>query len=131
VLAAIAGADVVIIGPSNPYVSIDPILGLDGVLTALAHKRVIAVSPIVGGQAVKGPLAAMIEGLAGRAPSAAVIADHYGSLVTGLVVERGDEDAVKASRPALPVRATATVMHDRDDRERLAAEVLAFAEELA
>ena len=123
VLDAIDAADVVVIGPSNPYVSIDPILGLDGVRAALARRRVVAVSPIVGGRAVKGPLAAMIEALAGRAPSAAAVAAHYGELVRGWVVERGDEV------PG-PAHATATVMHDRPARARLAAEVLAFAEAL-
>jgi len=68
-------------------VSTDPILTVDGVRAAIAAKPVVAVSPIVGGRAVKGPLAGMIETLAGRAPSAAAIADHYGGLLRGLVLE--------------------------------------------
>lgn len=126
VLDAIAGADLVVIGPSNPYVSIDPILGLDGVRAAIARRPVIAVSPIVGGRAVKGPLAPMIETLAGRPPSPAAIAAHYGDLLTGLVIEHGDEapDGIAC----LPER---TVMTSREDRARLAAEVLRFAEVLA
>ncbi len=122
VLAAIAEADVVVIGPSNPYVSIDPILNLDGMGAALARRPVVAVSPIVAGRAIKGPLAAMIPRLAGRAPSAAAIADHYRGLITGLVLEHGDE------APAdLRVLTTATVMANDDDRIRLAREVLGFA----
>ncbi len=126
VIAAIDAADVVVIGPSNPYVSIDPILALDGVRAAIAAKPVIAVSPIVAGKAVKGPLAPMIEQLAGRAPGADAIAAHYGPLLRGFVIERGD--APPAGVPTLPA---STIMHDRADRARLAAEVLAFAEVLA
>ena len=126
VLAAIAAADVVVIGPSNPYVSIDPILALDGVRAALARRPVIAVSPIVGGRAVKGPLAAMIGQLAGCAPSPEAIAAHYADLLHGLVIEGGDPVP-----DGVPVLAEATVMTTPDDRARLARAVLAFAERFA
>jgi LPPG:FO 2-phospho-L-lactate transferase len=126
VLAAIDDAELVVIGPSNPYVSIDPILLRPGLRAALARRRVVAVSPIVGGQAVKGPLATMIPQLAGVPASAAAIADHYRGLLHGLVVEHGDE----AGLSGLPVLATATVMRSVDDRQRLAAEVIDFAESL-
>jgi LPPG:FO 2-phospho-L-lactate transferase len=122
VLAAIEAADIVLIGPSNPYVSIDPILTLRGVAELVATKPVVAVSPIVGGKAVKGPLAEMIPALAGRPPSASAMAAHYGKPLRGMVVETGDVvDGVA-------VLATSTVMGGRDDRARLAAEVVAFAE---
>ncbi len=119
-LPAIDAADVVVIGPSNPYVSVDPILALDGVREALGRRPVVAVSPLVGGRAVKGPLAAMTEPLEGRPPGAAAIAAHYGDLLRGLVVEHGD---------AAPLRVlqTSTVMGGRADRARLAREVLDFA----
>src|SRR5690606_29811355 len=81
VLAAIGAADLVVICPSNPYVSVDPILTLRGVREAMAEKAVVAVSPIVNGAAVKGPLAAMIPALEGRPPSAASVAAHYGELL--------------------------------------------------
>jgi LPPG:FO 2-phospho-L-lactate transferase len=123
VLAAIATAELVVIGPSNPYVSIDPILTRPGVQEALAQRPVVAVSPIVGGRAVKGPLAEMIPALTGASPSAAAVARHYAGLLAGIVVERGDEAAVTA----LPAHATDTVMRSRADRERLAREVLEFA----
>src|SRR5205814_1504881 len=110
VLPAIAEADVVLIGPSNPYVSIDPILSLDGVRAALARKTVVAVSPIVRGAAVKGPLAPMIPALAGRPPTAAAVARHYEGLLAGIVVESGDEHDLDG---ALPVLATATIMRTR------------------
>jgi LPPG:FO 2-phospho-L-lactate transferase len=126
VLPAIAAADLVIIGPSNPYVSIDPILSRPGVKAALAQRRVVALSPIVGGQAVKGPLGAMIPQLAQRPASAAAIAAHYDGLLRGIVVERGDE----AGLGPLPVLQTETVMHDRAGRLRLARELLAFAQSL-
>jgi LPPG:FO 2-phospho-L-lactate transferase len=126
VIDAIAAADVVIIGPSNPYVSIDPILTLDGVRHALASRPVIAVSPIVFGRAIKGPLATMIEQLAGRPPSAAAIADHYHGVISGIVTESGDETACD-----VPVLPTKTVMHCPGDRTQLARDVLGFAKVMA
>lgn len=126
VLHAIAAADLVVIGPSNPYVSIDPILGLDGIRPALARKKVVAVSPIVGGKAVKGPLAGMVETLAGLPASCAAVRDHYGDLLHGFVVEKGDE-----TPRDLAVLHTGTVMPEASSRARLAREVLAFARGLA
>ena len=127
VLDAITSADLVLIGPSNPYVSIDPILALDGVRAALEGKTVIAVSPIVGGKAIKGPLATMISELAKESPSAGAIAKHYGALLSGMVVERGDEHTIAS----LPVRAADTVMTSAAERLRLAKDVLDFAGSLA
>jgi LPPG:FO 2-phospho-L-lactate transferase len=125
VIDAIENADVAVIAPSNPYVSIDPILHLDGVGHALGRRPVVAVSPIVGGRAVKGPLAAMIEQLAGRAPCPAAVAAHYGPLVSAMVVERGDEADLD-----IRAHASETVMRTRGDRERLARETLQLAESL-
>ncbi|MDD9935346.1 MAG: 2-phospho-L-lactate transferase [Myxococcales bacterium] len=124
VLAALEDAEVVLIGPSNPYVSIDPILSLPGVRERLERARVIAVSPIVGGRAVKGPLAEMIPRLAGRPASAAAVAAHYGGLLDGFVVERGDEGELP---DGLEVRASATVMRTPRDRVQLAREALELA----
>jgi LPPG:FO 2-phospho-L-lactate transferase len=126
VLTAIERADVVLIGPSNPYVSIDPILSRPGVRAALVRKPVVAVSPIVGGRAVKGPLGEMIPRLRSEPASAGAIARHYGALLAGMVVERGDEGGLDDTK----VRATDTVMTSRTDALRLAREVLAFALEL-
>lgn len=126
VLETIDAADVVLIGPSNPYVSIDPITSRPGVRAALAKKRVVAVSPIVGGRAVKGPLGEMIPALRSEPPSAAAIVRHYDGLLAGIVVERGDEVTVGKTK----VLATDTVMKSRADSLRLAREVLAFAMEL-
>jgi LPPG:FO 2-phospho-L-lactate transferase len=127
VLDALRGAELIVVGPSNPYVSIDPILGLVGVREALAGRAVVALSPIVAGRAIKGPLAGMIPDLGGEPASAGAIARHYGALLRGLIVERGDEAGVSG----LPTLATATVMRSRDARLRLARELLAFAETLA
>lgn len=126
VFAAIECADAIILGPSNPYVSIDPILSLPGVRASLTGKTVIAVSPIVHGQAIKGPLARMIPRLAGRPADAGGVAAHYGALLRGFVLERGDEDTVAD----LACLATDTIMREDRDRLRLAREVIDFAERL-
>jgi len=123
---ALEHADLIVIGPSNPYVSIDPILTLEGVRERVAQKCVVALSPIVAGRAVKGPLADMIRTLSGSEPSPSAIVAHYGGLVRGLVVETGDA----ASVTSLPVYETATIMGGAPDRARLAREVLTFAERL-
>jgi len=127
VIAAVDACDVIVVGPSNPYVSVDPILCLDGVRDAIARKPVVALSPIVGGAAVKGPLATMIPQLTGEAPSAGAVARHYRGLIRAMVVEHGDEGTVAS----IPVLAAATVMRSREDRLRLAREVLAFAAEVS
>jgi LPPG:FO 2-phospho-L-lactate transferase len=88
----------------------------------LTARPVVAVSPIVGGRAVKGPLAEMIPALDGVPPSAAAVAAHYPGL-RGMVVERGDTVPLRAL-------ATDTVMRGPEDSERLAREVLAFASDL-
>ena len=122
----------VIVCPSNPYISIDPILAVPGVRAALTAcaAPVIAVSPIVGGQAIKGPTAKM---MAERniAPSAAAIADHYAGLIDGFVLDEADRaevDGIAATGVAVEV--TATVMTARTEKQALARAVLAFAERL-
>jgi LPPG:FO 2-phospho-L-lactate transferase len=133
VLAAIDAADLVVIGPSNPYVSIDPILSRPSVREALQKKLVLAVSPIVGGAAVKGPLAEMIPALRGEPPSAAAVARHYDGLVSGMIVQRGDEAAFERLEIAdqrCRVLAADTLMKSRVDALRLAREALAFGAEL-
>jgi LPPG:FO 2-phospho-L-lactate transferase len=126
VLSALEAARIVIIGPSNPYVSIDPILMLPGIRERLAGKSVLAVSPIVHGQAVKGPLAEMLRSLSNTDPNPASIARHYGSLLSALIVERGDE----IDLGELPVLGADTVMHSRVESRALAQQVLEFAKRL-
>ena len=122
-LAAIASARAVIIGPSNPVISIGPILAVPGMAAALraAAAPVVAVSPIVGGAVVKGPTGPFLT-WAGRPLSATGIAEHYAGLLDGLVA---DEDA-----DGLPVLRTDTLMTGADGRRRVAAETLAFADGL-
>lgn len=126
VVAALESAGLIVIGPSNPYVSIDPILALPGVRDLLIGRPVVALSPIVGGKAVKGPLAGMVHDITGAQASAGAIARHYGDLLWGMVVERGDERLL-GELPGLPTR---TVMRKPEDSERLARELLAFGETL-
>jgi LPPG:FO 2-phospho-L-lactate transferase len=97
VLAAIADADVVFVAPSNPFVSIGPILAVPGVADAVAARRgpVVAISPLVGGQAIRGPLAAMMQSL-GHEPSALGIARLYAGLASHVVVDPADAALARA-----------------------------------
>ena len=119
----------IVICPSNPYVSVDPILAVPGVRAALAQRRVplVAVSPIVGGQAIKGPALKMMQEL-GREPNALGVARHYAGLIDGLVIDRQDA-ALAAPIEALGMRALATdtIMGDPAAQARLAEAVLGFA----
>ena len=120
----------IVICPSNPYLSIDPILAVPGVRAALAHATapVIAVSPIIGGRAVKGPTVKIMAELGIDATTASMAA-HYAGLIDGLVID--DSDAGEASGVDLPILAVPTLMRDLADRKRLAGEVIAFAETIA
>jgi LPPG:FO 2-phospho-L-lactate transferase len=119
--------------PSNPFVSIDPILSLPGVRTLIvdAGVPVIAVSPIIAGAAVKGPAAKMMREL-GLAPSPATVASHYRSLVTGFVMDSADA-ALSAAVEALgmTVRLADILMRNAADRRRLAGQCLDFARSTA
>jgi LPPG:FO 2-phospho-L-lactate transferase len=123
-LEALERATLVVIAPSNPFVSIDPILSLEGVRERVLDRPCIGVSPLVSGKAVKGPLAAMIPALTGEAPSAAAVAAHYGDLLGAIVVERGDAEPMRPRAFEASI-----VMRGRADRARLAGEVLGFARE--
>lgn len=126
VRAALAAADAVIFCPSNPYVSLDPILALPGVRAAVAAVPALAVSPIVGGQALKGPAAKMMSEL-GVEASALGVARHYGDLLTGFVLDRADASLAPAVEAlGMQVLVTDTIMDDKAGRARLAAEVLAM-----
>jgi LPPG:FO 2-phospho-L-lactate transferase len=120
----------IVICPSNPYLSIDPILAVPGIRDALAkaHAPVIAVSPIIGGQAVKGPTVKIMAELGIDANTAAV-AGHYRGLIDGLVVDEADSD--ETAGVEVPVLATRTLMIEIDDRDRLACDVVAFAATLS
>lgn len=121
-------AETVIICPSNPWVSIDPILEVLQ-LRSSVHRpsSVIAVSPIIGGKTVKGPAAKMYAEL-GIQPSASAVAEHYRSLLSGFVMDK--MDAGLADGFTIPVLVTNTLMQSRSDRRRLAKDVLDFIQTL-
>jgi LPPG:FO 2-phospho-L-lactate transferase len=116
--------------PSNPYLSVDPILAIPGLHAALGRSAAprIAVSPIIGGQAVKGPTAKIMTEL-GVPTTTLSIAAHYRGLIDGLVIDEADAD--ERARIDVPVLVTRTLMLSLADRTRLAREVLAFADEVA
>jgi len=120
-LEAIDSADAVIFCPSNPWVSIDPILAITGIRSALEAKTVIAISPIIKGQTIKGPAAKMSMEL-GIQPSALAVARHYGDLLSGFVLDLADSDLTREL--SIPTLATNTLMKTADDRRRLAEDVL-------
>jgi LPPG:FO 2-phospho-L-lactate transferase len=130
VLPAIEAADLVVICPSNPWVSIDPILALSGVRQSVAARPTVAVSPLIGGKAVKGPAAKMAAELGIEATPASVAA-HYKGVIAGLVYDRADPDAggLLAAEGIRSIR-TDTVMRSDGDRRRLADDVLAFGASL-
>ena len=128
--------DAVVVCPSNPYLSIDPILAVPGVRAALAGcaAPVVAVSPIVGGRAIKGPAAKIMAEL-GVEVSAAAVAARYRDLLDGFVLDETDRalaaaiesEGAAGARAPLRVTVEQTVMRTGEDRTRLAAQVLEFA----
>jgi LPPG:FO 2-phospho-L-lactate transferase len=131
VMPAIAEADLIVICPSNPWVSVAPILAVPGLRDALAGKPILAVSPIIGGEAVKGPAAKMYREL-GLEPSPLTVAQHYGDLLTGFVFDRVDAGQARAmGASGIISLMTDTLMKSPDDRRRLAQEILAFGQRLS
>jgi LPPG:FO 2-phospho-L-lactate transferase len=128
VLEAIADADTIVLAPSNPFVSIDPILAVDGVRAAVTARRehVVAVTPMIGSQAVKGPLAGMLETL-GHDVSAVGVAGVLAPLAGAFVLDSADE-ARSAEIRALGLRTTSvpTLMRDAESAAALAAAALAL-----
>ena len=131
---AIQAADAVVICPSNPWVSVDPILRVLALTPALSRwereKRIIAISPIIGGETVKGPAAKMYREL-GIEPSALAVANHYRGLATGFVLDTVDaqlNETVKGLNMRTYV--TNTLMKSHDNRRQLASDVLSFIREV-
>jgi len=125
VLDAIAGARAIVVGPSNPVISIGPILAVPGIREAIAGSPapVVAVSPYVAGAVVKGPTDRFMEGI-GRPTTAAGVASLYAGLIDAMVVDEGDPDPPPAEVPTL---ATQTLMEGAAGRVRLARIVLDYA----
>ena len=117
----------ILIAPSNPFLSIDPVLGVPGIRDALvaASAPVVAVSPIVGGKAVKGPTTKLMAEL-GIEPSAASVARHYADFLDGLLVDERDR---QEDLPVAQARAD-TLMLSLDDRIRVARAALSLADSL-
>ena len=127
VLARIKEAELVVICPSNPWVSIDPILALPGLRKTLAGCKVVAVSPIIGGKTVKGPAAKMFIEM-GLEASAQSVAEHYHDLLTGFVMDLADLELL--NKIPITTLVTDTIMKDTTQRRRIAQEVLTFAVDL-
>lgn len=130
VMRALEEADCVLIAPSNPFVSVAPILNAYPVRPMLEDlpRAVVAVSPIVGGQALKGPAGKMLREM-DLPVSATAVADYYGDLLDGFVYD--SQDAGELDGAPVETLCTDTIMHSPTDRRRLAAEVLDFAARLA
>jgi LPPG:FO 2-phospho-L-lactate transferase len=127
VIAAIMESDVVFIAPSNPWLSIDPLLALPAIRMALKSTKapIIAVSPLIEGTAVKGPTAKLMGEL-GLEVNNASIAAHYGDWLDGMIVH-GTDDAPEG----LAIARADTLMKKREDRLRVAGAALALAIECA
>jgi LPPG:FO 2-phospho-L-lactate transferase len=127
VLEAVRESDLVIICPSNPWVSIDPILAVPGIREEVNKKHVLAVSPIIGGETVKGPAAKMFREL-GRPPSAAAVAEHYRDLITAIVYDSRDQALADLENAQgnrnYRIFTTDTLMRDHEERVRVAERVL-------
>jgi LPPG:FO 2-phospho-L-lactate transferase len=131
VRAALKGCDAVVFCPSNPWVSLDPILDLPGMRELIQGKPVVGVSPIVGGRALKGPAARMFRQL-GFEPSSLAVAKHYQGLLSGLVIDVQDADQEQdVAALGVKVLVTNTIMKDVTARSRLGKEVLEFVRGLA
>lgn len=120
--------EAVVICPSNPFISIDPILSVPGLRGAIADcgAPVVAVSPIIGADAVKGPTAKMMSEL-GVPRSARAVAEHYDGLLTGFVQDASDKDLITD----LPCLQTRILMESEEDKTTLARQVLDFARSIA
>ncbi len=119
---AVESAQAVVICPSNPWVSVDPILRIIP-RSAFENKKIVAVSPIIGGKTVKGPAAKMYAEL-GIDPSALAVAEHYRDLLSGFVLD--NVDAHLSDKIKVRTLVTDTLMNSLTDRTRLAMDVLNF-----
>jgi LPPG:FO 2-phospho-L-lactate transferase len=122
-------ANLIIICPSNPFVSIDPILKLPGVVDYMKKTFTVAVSPIIGGKAVKGPAAKMFQELLNKTASASAVADYYlnKKILNGFVIDDQDSE-IKGNleKNALSILVTNSLMLDQKNQIRVANEVLDF-----
>ena len=127
VVEALHRADLVVLCPSNPWVSLDPILAVPGVISAIGTHRVVGVSPIISGKTIKGPAAKMFYEL-GLQASALAVAQHYSTLLSAFILDEQDDTLAEGVQELdiLPY-VTDTIMRTKSDRRRLALEVLEFS----
>ena len=126
-LEAIYSADLVILAPSNPWVSIDPILALNGVLEALSEKTVVAVSPIIQGKALKGPAAKMFSEL-NIEPSSRAVMEHYADFLDVFVYDESDLAFERNEIPeGIDTVQMQTIMMDENDKITLAEAIINYA----
>ncbi len=126
VLEAISRSDAIVICPSNPWLSIEPIFSVAGIKSACKTKPVVAVSPIIGGKAVKGPAAKIYTEL-GIRPSALAVAKHYNTLLDGFLFDTVDIEQEKAIQNlGIKTKTVNSLMENEEGRRRLAKDVLDF-----
>jgi len=130
VAESLRAAAQIIICPSNPYLSVDPILSVPGLRKLLRESDapVVAVSPIVGGRAVKGPVAKMMREMGHLEHLPQTIVEHYAGLLDGFIIDQ--QDRAEESQLLLPALVTDTIMTDLPSKRRLATEVLQFGQSL-
>ncbi|MDH3468347.1 MAG: 2-phospho-L-lactate transferase CofD family protein, partial [Gammaproteobacteria bacterium] len=124
------GLEAIIICPSNPYISIDPILAVPDYRQALKDSvaPVVAVSPVIGGNSIKGPTAKIMHEL-GVSVHSSSISEHYGGLLDGLIVDSGDH--ITGKDVGIAVCKTRTVMETLEHKKALAADTLEFAGQIS
>jgi LPPG:FO 2-phospho-L-lactate transferase len=127
VLDAIASASTIFIAPSNPFLSVDPILAVNGIIEALRHSpaKIVAISPLIGGRSIKGPTSKIMSELGLTESNAAIIA-HYDGLIDGVVIDASD-----APPADIPSVQTDILMKSLDDKQRVARCALGLAESLS
>ena len=128
-LKAIDEADRIIFCPSNPFVSIDPIIQIEAIQERIANKKITAVSPIIGGKALKGPAAKMFAEF-GEEASAIEVARHYKNILSFFILDRQDEDQITAIEGwGIMCKALDIFMPDKSERKRLAVQIIKLIKE--
>ncbi|MHB8806585.1 MAG: 2-phospho-L-lactate transferase [Anaerolineaceae bacterium] len=127
-LQAIQAADFIIFCPSNPFVSIDPIIKIKEIGESIAKKKVIAISPLIGGEALKGPAAKMAREL-GMTSCSSEVASHYKNILSCFILDKKDEDQIALVEGwGIMCKALDIAMPDRSERKRLADQILKILE---
>jgi LPPG:FO 2-phospho-L-lactate transferase len=127
-LRAIQAADFILLCPSNPFVSIDPIIKIKAIEENIAQKKVIAISPLIGGKALKGPAAKMFQEL-GMNSQSSEVAKYYRNILTLFILDKKDEDQIALIEGwSIMCKALDIIMPNRKERKRLAGQILKLIE---